>query len=53
MDKGQRQETEDEGEGEEVFVLENKGLPRDREGTDVAHRKMAVYKDIRGNPMLG
>ena len=31
----------------------DKGLPLDREETDMPHRKMAVYKDTRGNPVLG
>ena len=31
----------------------DKGLPLDREETDVAHRQMQVYKGKRGNPMLG
>ena len=59
--KRQRQEIEDEGEGEgnkgegrRVFVLEwDKGLPLDREETDVAHRQMAVYKGTRRNLVLG
>ena len=57
-DKRQRQEIGDEGEGEGnkrkeagVFIPEDKGLPLDGEETDMAHRKMAVYKE--GNPMLG
>ena len=32
---------------------EDKGLPLDREETDVAHRQMAVYKGKGGNPVLG
>ena len=58
--KRQRQEIEDEGEGEGnkekgavVFVLEDKGLPLDREETDVAHRQLAVYKGTRGNAISG
>ena len=31
----------------------DKGLSLDREETGVAHRKMAVYKDKRGNPEFG
>ena len=31
----------------------DKGLPLDREETDMAHRQMVVYKGKRGNPMLG
>jgi hypothetical protein len=34
------------GEGDTELLL-------DREKTDRAHRKMAVYKDKRGNLMLG
>ena len=57
--KRQRQVIGDEGEGEgkkeegrRVFVLEgDKGLSLDRGETDVAHRKMAVYKGTRGNPL--
>jgi hypothetical protein len=30
----------------------HKGLPLNREETDVAHRKMAVYNGKRGNSML-
>ena len=37
---------------EKVYVAVE-GLPLDREETDVAHRKMAVYKGKRGNPVLG
>ena len=33
-----------------MFVLEDKGLPLNREETDVAHRKMAVYKETKGHP---
>lgn len=35
------------------MVGRDKGLPQDREGSDVAPRKMAVYKDKKGIPMLG
>jgi hypothetical protein len=36
-----------------VFVLEhNKGLPLDREETDVAHRQVALYKGKMGNTEL-
>jgi hypothetical protein len=46
-------EDERKGKGEGVVVvLEHKGLPLDREETDVASRKMAVYKSKRENPML-
>jgi hypothetical protein len=30
----------------------DKGQPPDREETDLAHRKMVVYKDKRGNSVL-
>ena len=40
------------GEGEGIFVLVwDKGLPLDREETDVAHRKMVVYKS-KGKPCV-
>jgi hypothetical protein len=39
--------------GEGVFVLGNKGLPLVREETDMAHRKVVVYKGKGGNPVLG
>ena len=35
---------EDKGEGEGMFVLEDKGLPLDRKETVIAYRNMA-YKD--------
>jgi hypothetical protein len=38
------------GEGKEVFVLEVKGLPLDREETDLAYRKMTVYKRKQETP---
>ena len=58
--KRQIQGIEDEGEGEGkgagVFVSEGKykykGLPLGRMERDVAHRKMAIYKGTRGDPML-
>lgn len=31
---------------------EDKGLPLEREETEVTQRQMAVYKGRRGNPML-
>ena len=53
--KKQRWDIEGDGEREQgigLLVLEgDKGLPLDREETDVAHRKMAVYKGTRGNPL--
>ena len=52
--KGQTQEIEDEGEGKgNQGRGRSQGLPLDREETDVAHRKMAVYKGTRGNLLLG
>ena len=47
------EEEGNKGQVAEVFVTEDKELPLEREVTDVVHRNMAVYKDIRGNPMLG
>lgn len=45
-DRGGRRREQREGEG--IFVLVwDKGLPLDREETDVAHRQMAVYKGKR------
>lgn len=42
-----------EGKGEGVFVPEgDKELPLDREETDVAHRKMPIYKGKGGNPCV-
>lgn len=35
------------GKRTKVFVPKNKDLLLDREGTDMAHRKMAVYKATR------
>ena len=55
-DKRQRQEIEDEGEGEGNKGgprVGDKGLPLDREETDVAHRQMAVYKGKGRKHMLG
>lgn len=49
--KRPRQETESEGEGEgdrergKIYLpLRHRGLPQEREETDVAHRKMVVCK---------
>ena len=39
--------------GEGKLVLEDKGLLLDREETDRAHRKMAIYKGKWENPMWG
>lgn len=66
MDKGQREEIEDEGDGEEnkgegrkearemreECLSENKELLLDREETGQAHRQMAVHKGKRGNLMV-
>lgn len=59
-DKGQRQELDEErewagneGEEEGYLSLGDKGLPVDREETDMAQRKMEVYKGEKGNPVLG
>lgn len=67
MDKGQREEIEDEGDGEEnkgegrkearemreECLSENKELLLDREETGQAHRQMAVHKGKRRKPHLG
>ena len=39
--------------GREYLSQRDKGLPLDREETDVVHRKMAVYKSKMGNPVSG
>jgi hypothetical protein len=42
------------GTREEGYLSQrDKGLHLHREETDMAHRKMAIYKDTRGNHMLG
>ena len=47
------EEEGNKGEGNtEYLSWRDKGLPLDREETDVAHSKMAVYKGKRGNPVL-
>lgn len=54
--KRQRQEIRGWGEGKgnerEVFVPEDTGLSQGRKETDLAHRKMVVYKGKRVNPVL-
>jgi len=40
------------GRGGRAFALEDKGLPLGREETEMAHRKRAVYKGTRGNPLV-
>lgn len=53
--RGQRQETKEEREGkgtnERVRGICPRGLPLDREDTDMAHRKITLYKGTRGNPV--
>ena len=56
--KRQRQEKKDEGEGEgnkrgggEFIRGGDKGLPLDREETDVAHRKMVIFIKVKGKPV--
>ena len=44
---------EGRGDGERYLSQKDKGLSLDREETDEAYRKMAVYKGKRGNPVLG
>ena len=39
--------------GQTYFSQKDKGLPLDRKKIDMAHRKMAVYKFSRENPVLG
>lgn len=39
--------------GEGHLPHKDQGAPLDREETDVTHRKMAVYKGKRENPVLG
>jgi hypothetical protein len=48
-----REKGKGRGRGEDVFASEAQGLPLDREEKDLAHRKIAVYKGKRGNPVLG
>ena len=50
--KRQRQEMEDEeGNKGKKIGERDKGLPLDREETDVTHRKMSVYNDTRRSPL--
>ena len=57
--KRQRPEIEEKGArknnggGSRIFVLEDKGLPLDREARDVAHREMMVCKGKGRNPVSG
>ena len=38
----------------EIYLSQrDKGLPLDREVTDITNRQVAVYEGRRGNPMLG
>ena len=39
--------------GKEYLSWREKDQPLNGEETDMAHRQMTVYKDNRGNPMLG
>lgn len=49
--KRQRPDSEHEGEGEvNKGEEELRGLPLDREETDVAHKKMGGHKGKRRNP---
>ena len=40
-------------EGKGYLPQRDKGLPLDREVTDITNRQVAVYEGRRGNPMLG
>lgn len=51
-DRGRGRRGRERGRGGRVFVLEDKGLPLDREEIDIGCRKMSVYKGTRGNPMV-
>ena len=55
IDKARRREIgKGAREGKGVFIVKgHKGLPLDREETDVAHRQMIIYKVQRRNPILG
>ena len=55
-DRGQERRGREQGSGGRNICPgggRDKGLPLDREETDMAYGKMAVYKGKRGNPMLG
>ena len=45
--------TREKGKGYLSWRETGQGLPLDKEEMIMAHRKMAVYKGKRGNPMLG
>ena len=47
-EKGRSEKKQRKGAG--LFVLEGPRLPPDREGTNVAHGKMAAYKAQRKTP---
>lgn len=56
-DKGQRQgkRKKEKGareRGQKYLSQKDKGLSLDKEETDMAHRKMAVYKGTRAHPGL-
>lgn len=54
MIEGEGKQERNKREGEGIFVLEGpKGMPLDKEETDVGCGQMYVYKGKRGNPMLG
>lgn len=36
-----------------LFSSRDKGLPLDREETDMTYRQILIYKGKRGNPILG
>jgi hypothetical protein len=50
--KNRKGRTRERGKGTKDCP-EDKGLPLDRKETGMAYRKMAVYKCIKGKPVLG
>ena len=53
MEKEKEERRREKGKGQGYLSQRDKGLPLDRKETDMAHRKMAVYKSKMENPMLG
>ena len=43
----------EKGKGARDLSSEDKGLPLDREETDVVHRQIEVFNGKGGNPVLG
>ena len=53
-DRRQERRVKEQERGERYLSPErDKGLPLDREETDVVHRQMVVYKGKKANPVLG